>query len=421
MFDSRVWRYFDWTLFTIVMLLCLVGIAMIYSATLTTPDLLDYWIRQLVFLGIGIVVLFIVAAIDYRSLELLALPAFLIFVALLVIVSLAGTVQGGARSWLSVGGTLVQPTEAGKFLLVIFLAWYLSWFYDRMSRLPYLLVALVLLIAPLYLVFTQPDFGMTITYAFIGGVLILAGGVRLWQLFFLAGGALVGLVIAGGLIVSTLPPTWQSVDLTIPANRSVCQVLESEEQVAQNAELTPLQVGACRMIITLRQNEAYGYMFDRILIFLEPDSDTGASFNVEQATIAIGSGGLLGQGWTYGSQNKLRFLRVRHTDFIFSVIAEELGLIGASFVALLSLYVVWRLLRIADIARDQFGRLIAVGVAAIFFFQVVINIGFNISILPVTGLTLPFVSYGGSSLITVMAAIGLAESVIMRHRKMEFQ
>ena len=129
----------------------------------------------------------------------------------------------------------------------------------------------------------------------------------------------------------------------------------------------------------------------------------------------------MGKGWTLGSQNQLGFLRVRHTDFIYSVIAEEFGLIGAAFVALLSFYVVWRLLQIADMARDQFGRLIAIGVAAIVFFQVFVNIGFNLSILPVTGLTLPFVSYGGSRLLSMMAAIGLAQSVIMRHRKMEFQ
>lgn len=421
--DQRVWRHFDWTLFAIVIILCLIGIAMIYSATMTAPDpdLLDVWVRQVAFLIVGIIVLFVVAAIDYRSLEVLALPAFVLFVASLVLVAVIGQEQGGAKSWISIGGTLVQPTEGGKFLLIIFFAWFLSWFYDRMSSLPYLLLALTLLLAPLYLVITQPDFGMSITYAFIGGVLILVGGVQLWQVFFMGGAVLVTIVIAVSLILGTLPAGWEFTDLTIPENAQICRVVQSQTQLEQGTEMTNLQQQICRIVVNLRQNDIYGYMLNRILIFLEPDTDPATNFNVEQATIAVGAGGLMGKGWTLGSQNQLRFLRVRHTDFIFSVIAEEFGMIGAAFVAFLSFFVVWRILRIADMARDQFGRLIALGVATIVFFQVFINIGFNLSILPVTGLTLPFVSYGGSSLLTMMAAIGLAESVIMRHRKMEFQ
>ncbi len=423
MLDQRIWRHFDWTLFTIVIVLCLIGIAMIYSATVTAPDpaLEDVWVRQVAFFGIGVVVLFVVAAIDYRSLEAFALPAFLIFVGLLVLVALIGVDQGGTIAWIDVGGTLVQPTEAGKFLLVIFFAWFLSWFYDRMSTLPYLLIALTLLLAPLYLVITQPDFGMTITYTFIGGVLILVGGVQLWQVFFISGIGVAAAIGAIILMLSSLPAGWEFTDLTIPENASICQVLQTETQIEQETEMTNLQQSVCRILVNLHNNKIYGYMLDRILIFLEPDTDQDTNFNVEQATIAVGAGGMLGKGWTLGSQNQLGFLRVRHTDFIYSVIAEEFGLIGAAFVALLSFYVVWRLLQIADMARDQFGRLIAIGVAAIVFFQVFVNIGFNLSILPVTGLTLPFVSYGGSSLLSMMAAIGLAQSVIMRHRKMEFQ
>ena len=134
----------------------------------------------------------------------------------------------------------------------------------------------------------------------------------------------------------------------------------------------------------------------------------------------MGNGGLTGMGWLQGTQNQLRFLRVRQTDFIFSVIAEELGLIGAALTLLLLLFVVWRVLRIADQAPDQFGKLLATGVAALIFFQVLINVGFNLRLMPVTGLTLPFISAGGSSLVSMMFAIGLAESVAMRHRKIDF-
>jgi rod shape determining protein RodA len=245
------------------------------------------------------------------------------------------------------------------------MAWYLSWFHDRIHRLSYLLGALFLLLAPLVFIYLQPDLGTTMIFAFIGGALILVNGIRFWQLFMLIGGA----VAALPFFLSTLQ----------------------------------------------------GYMVERFQVFLNPQANPDAAFNINQALIAIGAGGWLGRGWAHGSQNQLHFLRVRHTDFIFSVLAEELGLVGSAIVLLLLLFVVWRLLRIADMAQDQFGRLIAVGVAAIVFFQIVVNVSMNLSLMPVTGLTLPFISYGGSSLVSMMFAIGLAESVAMRHRKIEFQ
>ena len=365
MVERQSWRNFDWMMLFVVIVLAGIGVAMTFSATSNQPGLEDYWIRQIVFLLIGLPVLFLVAAFDYRHLELFAVPAFIVFVGLLVIVALVGSEQGGAKSWLNIGGTLVQPTEAGKFLLIIFFAGYLSWFHDRMGRLPYLLGALVLLVAPLVLVYLQPDFGMTITYAVMGGTLLLMGGVRLWQIGLMA-----------GTMIAAVPLLWGTLQ---------------------------------------------GYMVERLQIFWDPASNRAASYNIDQALIAIGSGGWLGTGWVFGSQNRLHFLRVRHTDFIFSVIAEEWGLIGSLIILALLLFVVWRVLRIADRARDHFGRLLAVGVAAMIFFQIVVNVGMNVNLMPVTGLTLPFVSYGGSSLISMMVAIGLAQSVIMRHRKIEFQ
>lgn len=362
----QFWRDFDWLLLGAVLALVGIGVAMIYSATYTTVDLNDYWLRQLVFALVGLAAMILVALFDYRHLELLALPAFVLFVALLVAVNLFGTTQGtGSQRWINVGGTLVQPTEPGKFLLIVFMAWYLSWFRDRMYRLPYLLGALVLLLGPLALIYLQPDLGMTVVYAFIGGVLIMVSGIRYWQLFLLLG----SVIAAVPFLLNTLQD----------------------------------------------------YMVERISVFLNPQLNPDAAFNINQALIAIGAGGWLGRGWTHGSQNQLHFLRVRHTDFIYSVISEELGWVGGTLVLLLLLFVVWRLLRIAEMAQDHFGRLLAVGVAALVFFQVAVNVGMNLSLVPVTGLTLPFISYGGSSLVSMMLAIGLAESVYLRHRKMDFQ
>lgn len=365
MFAERsLWRHFDKWLFVAVLLLCGIGIAMVYSATKNTLDLSDYWLRQLRFLGFGLVVLLVVAAFDYRHLELLAQPAYMGLVGALVLVYLFGTVQGGSQRWISIGGTLVQPTELGKFLLIIFFAWYLSRFQERLQKFQYLIAAMFFLVIPLGLVYLQPDLGMTITYAFIAGTMILVSGIRLWHL-----------VALGGSGLAALPFLWTTLE---------------------------------------------GYMLERIEMFLDPSSNRAASYNVEQALISVGNGGWLGMGWAHGSQNQLLFLRVRHTDFIFSVISEELGFLGTTLVLLLVFFVIWRLVRVAELAQDQFGRLLTVGIVALLFFQTFINVGMNMSIVPVTGMTLPFISYGGSSLLSMMAAIGLAQSVIMRHRKMDF-
>ena len=392
MFQRLNWKLFDWPLFVVVMLLCGVSIAMIYSATATTPDLSDYWIRQINFTLIGLVSLFVVAVIDYRQLSLLAMPAFVFFVLSLVVVLIFGTAQGGSLSWFDVGGTLVQPTEPGKFLYIIFLAWYLSTFRERMTRLPYLLIALFLVGAPLALIYIQPDFGMTITYAFLGAALILVAGVRFRHLAMLALAALAAIPIFAaslqGYMLARLcifMPTDDNGRIVAP----ILNLLQASFQRLPSECVTPA-------------------------------ANVAASYNVEQALIAVGNGGLTGMGWLQGTQNQLRFLRVRQTDFIFSVIAEELGLIGAALTLLLLLFVVWRVLRIADQAPDQFGKLLATGVAALIFFQVLINVGFNLRLMPVTGLTLPFISAGGSSLVSMMFAIGLAESVAMRHRKIDF-
>lgn len=365
MFAERsLWRHFDKPLLVAVLLLCGIGIAMTYSATVNTLDLNDYWLRQIRFFGLGLIALLIVAAFDYRHLELLAQSAYFGLVGSLLLVYFWGTVQGGSQRWLSIGGVLVQPTESGKFLLIIFFAWYFSRFQDRLRDFRYLIIGLILLAVPLALIYLQPDLGMSIAFAFIGGTQILVSGVRFWHLLTLS-----------GMGVAAIPFLWGTLE---------------------------------------------GYMLERIQIFLDPSSNPAASYNVIQAMISIGNGGWLGMGWGNGSQNQLHFLRVRHTDFIFSVISEELGFVGTTVVLFLLFFVIWRLIRIADLAQDQFGRLLVVGVAALLFFQTFINVGMNLSIAPVTGLTLPFISYGGSSLVAMMIAIGLAQSVIMRHRKMDF-
>jgi rod shape determining protein RodA len=163
------------------------------------------------------------------------------------------------------------------------------------------------------------------------------------------------------------------------------------------------------------------YQRERLMLFLYPDQTDPSYFNIQQALISIGSGGIVGKGFSIGTQNQLHFLRVRHTDFIFSVIGEELGMLGALLLFLLILGVIWRIMRAAELTGDPFGRLICIGVATLVFFQSFVNLGVNLGLLPVTGTPLPFVSYGGSSLIAFLISLGLVQSVLMRHKALDFE
>jgi rod shape determining protein RodA len=363
--ERRLWRRFDYILLLVTLALIGLGLMMIASATRGVPGE-DLVRRQAIFAAIGLVVMFAVAAIDYRVFGgHFGLAIYLILLAGLIAVILYGRVLGGSRGWFALGPFYIQPAEVGKVLVVLVMARYLSRYETRLRQLPYLLAAISLLIPPVVLIYLQPDLGGAVIVLMLGLTLIWLGGMR-WR-------HLTMLLIIGAILAPTI---W--------------------------ASLSP-------------------YMRTRILIFLNPGSNPDASYNIRQALISIGAGGLIGQGLGHGSQSQLHFLQVRHTDFIFSVLAEELGFIGATSFLLLIGVMLFRLLRIADLARDAFGRLIACGVAFIIFAQTLINVGMNLQLLPATGITLPFVSYGGSSLITLMLGLGLAQSVSMRHKKLEFR
>jgi rod shape determining protein RodA len=360
---STRWRYFDYVLLAVTVALIALGVVMIYSATSSTPDLGDLAQRQLIYGLGGLVLMLVTSLIDYRLLSSLGLVLYLITLGILGVVFILGQVLVGAQRWLDIGLS-IQPSELAKILTIIVLAKFLSDHEEDMQRWRYLLMALAILMPPVVLIYLQPHLSAAIVLAAVGGVMIIMGGIRWLHL------ALMGLVGA-----AAAPVLWFSLK---------------------------------------------DYMQQRVMIFLNPASDLAASYNIEQALISIGSGGWVGKGLLRGSQSQLRFLRVRHADFIFSVIAEELGFVGSMVLLFLLVVMLWRLLRIADIARDSFGRLIAVGLVTVIFVQSVINIGMNLHLLPATGIPLPFVSHGGSALVTLLIGMGLAQSVSMRHRKIEF-
>lgn len=363
--DRRIWRHFDYLLLAVTIILVLFGLAMIHSATRGSLELGNYAWYQATAAVVGLMLLFVVAVFDYRLLANLQRPLYLMTVGVLLATSIIGHVQLGAQRWLSVGNFVLQPSEFAKILVIIILSKYLADHQRSMTRLRTILMSFVLVAIPVVLIYDQPDLSTAISLLIAWGVMVVMAGMRPLH---------IGLL--GGTLLVSLPVLWFNLQ---------------------------------------------DYQQDRILLFLDPSRDQFAQYNIDQALIALGSGGWLGQGYGSGIQTQGRFLKVRHTDFIFSVVGEEMGLVGAMLLMVLIMVLLLRTLRAASLARDAYGRLIAVGVAAIIAFQAVISIGMNVGMSPVTGVPLPFISYGRSSLVALLIGIGLVESVVMRHRKLEFQ
>ncbi len=357
--SGQNWRQFDWLLLLAIVILSIFGIIMINSAVQGDPELVGFPRRQAIYVGLGIVLMFMVAAFNYQLLRTLTIPFYVMVLALLALVGALGQTIFGAQSWINFFGLFpIQPSELAKVALAMALGVYLSNNQERMGDLRVVITGVLITFPILALVALQPDLGTAIVLA-----------VEAAAIFFVAGLPFRYMLTALGLAVLSAPLAWS---------------LLAEHQRT------------------------------RLLIFIDPTADPDAYFNVKQALVGVGSGGLLGKGYGQGTQSQLHFLRVRHTDFIFSVIAEELGFVGAVILLFLLFFIIWRLWRIADRSEDPFGKLLVTGLTAIILFQTLVVVGMNMGLVPVTGLPLPFVSYGGNAMFSLMLFIGLAQSVAMR-------
>jgi rod shape determining protein RodA len=362
--NTRLWRHFDPWMLTIAVLLTIIGVAFINSATLEVESLVELVPRQSIYGLVGVVIALMVAGFDYRNLMAAHWWIYGIVLVLLAVIFVAGQLgEAGARRWILEGA--VQPSELAKVLLILSLSQYLAAREKQIKQLSTVLLSLLYIAVPVLFLFLQPDLGMSVLLFATWFVMIWLAGMRwLHQ----------GLFVVAGLVA--VPLIWPYMEL---------------------------------------------YQKQRIVAFINPSLVPDQEYNIRQALISIGSGGLLGKGYALGSQSQLHFLRVRHTDFIFSVIAEEVGIVGALFVLGLIAVLIFRILRVASLAKDPAGKFLCYGIATLIFFQTVVSIGMNLQLLPVTGLTLPFISYGGSSLVTLLFSIGLVESVLMRNQQFEFR
>lgn len=360
----------DWVLMLSAMALVAMGTVLVWSATstnetLTGGDPQAYLRKQLVNVAIGLVLFVVVLATDHRWVRILTPLVYLASVGGLAAVLAVGSTVNGSRSWLQVAGMSIQPSEFAKLAVVIGMALLVAertegrW--GRGVGTPEVLGMLAIAGVPAALILAQPDLGtMLVLSATVFGALAVAGAQKRW---------LAGLTLGG---------------VAVAAVAVLAGVLKD-------------------------------YQVDRFMAFTNPDLDPrGAGYNTEQARIAVGNGGLFGQGLFDGSQTRSGFVPEQHTDFIFTVAGEELGLVGAGLIVLLSCLVVWRALAISAATDDMFGRVAAAGIACWWGFQAFQNIGMCLGIMPVTGVPLPFVSYGGSSLFAGMLALGLLQNIHVR-------
>ncbi len=362
MIDRRLVENFDWWLLFLTTIVAALGLVALYSAVHAGVDTAQsaVFAKQLIWYGAGFVAMVFAFLFNYKSYERWAHLFYILCVALLIAVLLFGKYVGGSRRWLHLGPFSVQPSEMVKLAVIIVLAKY----YARVSTTKgidfrELITPVVLTAIPFMLIVRQPDLGTAMVVALIAGSMTLYVKIERRTLVCLVAGC-----------AATVPLVWMALK---------------------------------------------GYQKQRIMTFLDPDRDPlGAGYHIIQSKIAIGSGMFTGKGFLRGTQNALDFLPEQHTDFIFSVLAEEWGMLGAMAVLLAFLLLTTWGLKIAQHCRDVFGTVLAVGVTAMIAWQAFINIGMVMGLMPVVGVTLPFISYGGSSVITMMAGIGLLLNVSMR-------
>jgi rod shape determining protein RodA len=365
---TRRWRAFDLQLFLYLMLLIAFGVVIGYSASYADAaqgEGLSQTVKTLIWTAIGLTIFFVAASVDYHWLQTLIAPIYLVVLGLLTLTLLIGTSLFGAQLSISVAGLDFQFSEVGKVLMVVVLATYLAGRREKVGRLSTIIGAGVLMAIPTVLVLLQPDLGTALVFVgILVGMLFLSGASIGWMAL-LTGGA----VAAAPLVVQSLAD----------------------------------------------------YQRQRLFCFLDPSADPqGACYQLIQALNAVGSGGLLGQGLTAGRQNQLGFLPVQSTDFIFTVVAEELGFVGGAVLLVLFALLIWRILVIGWGARDSLGAMVGVGLASMLLFQIMVNIGMVLGIMPVIGIPLPFITYGGSSMISLLFGMGILQSVRMHSHKPTF-
>lgn len=395
----------DPLLLFLVVGLSLFGVAMVYSAgQLDVPDpvVTRLWRMQLVWLGVSLVALFLVMRIQVRWLEWIALPAYVLSIVMLAATLVIGTGAGTAAEterWIRIGPMNVQPSQFANLATVLMLARVMGAWREAAQSVFALWKPVAVVALPMLLVAAQPNLGTAMVF---GGVLIATlywAGTPLLLMFFLLS-PMIGLFLA---FWSWMFSAYMVILIVV--------VFMYRTYLWESVAILGANLAAGTIALPV-WNKLKPYQQNRLTVFLDPYSDPrGTGYHHIQSKVAIGSGGLSGQGYLEGSQKRLAFLPEQHTDFIYAVIGEELGFIGAALVLLVLLLILWRLIRLAERLHDPFAGIVVFGIFGTWFTHMLINVGMTIGVMPITGLPLPFLSYGGSFLLATYVALGIAQRV----------
>lgn len=373
-FYRKIFKKLDFTLISAVVLILVMSLFVLNSATANLQS--DFLQKQIMWIFVGFTVLLLFLRVDYSVLTKYSRYLYLLNILLLVSVLIFGTEVKGAQSWIVLPGGVgsIQPSEFSKILFILTFAHYLVRKQGELETFVDLIPPFIFVLIPLLLILKQPDLGTALVFiAIMIGMLFVAGANPLILLSIFGGGSVLTLVYIFGHV--------------------------------KYGWWLPLK----------------DYQLNRILVVFDPNIDPrGAGWNVWQSKIAVGNGGLWGKGLGAGTQSMGQFLPEQWTDFIFSVLAEELGFIGAGLLLIFFLIIIYRALKIALVSKDLYGSLIATGIVSMYLFHILENIGMALGIMPVTGIPLPFVSYGGSSMLTNMIGIGLLLNIYIRRQKILF-
>jgi len=413
MINFRMLRHSDTLLWLCMGLLIFIGIMMIFSCTFSQQsregdDPLYYTKRQLIAFIIGAMGLAVFAYIDYSHLKNLAVPLYIISIFFLFIVIYKGFTILGAQRWLAIGPVSFQPSEIAKLTVLLTLGSYLEGKRGEIKGIVNLIAPLLILALPFILIFKQPDLGTAIILFFIfAGMLIWAEASNMLLILLIT--PILSIVLRQYIYVWII----YLVGLALYMKNSRIRLLDLTAVMFGNIGIG---YAVSRFWGMLKE-----YQRQRLMAFLNPDFDPlGIGYHSLQAKIAVGGGGILGKGFMHGTQTQLSFIPQQFTDFIFSAIGEELGFIGAIIIIVLFTIIIYRAIVIANEARDFYGSIIAAGIAAMIGFQMFTNISMTLGLMPVVGVPLPFVSFGGTALIMDMCAIGILQSISMRRRKLLF-
>ena len=432
----RFFSLFDYLLFICVLLLTIIGIFFIYSSGVNSQKVLvsNEYIKQ-IFWGVsGIFLLFVVSLIDYRKVKRIIPWLYLSLILILIYTRFFGRYVNGAKSWIGIGGFGIQPSEFGKIVFILFLAWYLDES-ENVEPKKRFFISLAIMLVPMGLILLQPDLGTASVYIPVFLIMCYFAGIPLrFLVLFLATGVLT--------IVITVLPIWESE--IVQKDIAIVNILtETNLRLFLIAVCSAITVLSLLGRIFFKKNYYYwmayvfgiitmslilsigagkvlkDYQIKRLIVFLDPQTDPlGSGWNIIQSKIAIGSGNIFGQGFLQGTQSHYRFLPQQSTDFIFSILSEETGFVGGLVVFALYLTIILRGFSVIKSTTDVFGCYIASGVCAMLFYHFIVNVGMVMGIMPITGIPLLFLSYGGSSLWVAMMSIGLLESV--RLRRLDF-